>query len=100
MRYIKFTMCVGFSGTEDYEYRVLEDTCTDEELHEIAEGIGYDHAESYEFLATNSIDRNDYETQEEYDEDYNCVIEDYWSNISCFWEEVSEEEYFDYSNCF
>ena len=100
MRYIKFSMSVGYAGTNDYEYRVVEDTCTDEELFEIAEGIGNDHAESYEFLATNDLDRSDYDTQEEYDEDYSCAIEDYWANISCFWEEVSEEEYFDYVNCF
>ena len=100
MRYIKFSMCAGYAGTHDYEYRVFEDTCTDEELHEIAEDIGNDHAEMYEFLAANDIDRSDYDTQEEYDEVYEAAIEDYWADVSCTWEEIDEEEYFENINCF
>lgn len=100
MRYIKFSMYAGYAGTHDCEYRVFEDTCTDEELHEIAEAIVIDHAETYEFLATNDIDRSNYETEEEYDDDYKAAIEDYWADISYTWEEIDEEEYFENINCF
>lgn len=90
MRYIKFTADTPYCGTENEEYVAFPDDTSDTELNDIAEEVAMNHASSYEYLLTGW----DYEnledlTQEEQQE----LIDNYYADCYCGWEEVSQKEY-------
>lgn len=84
MKYIKFYGGNGYCGCDFEQYKVYEDEEVDEDfLNDVAEELGMDNAQSFEYVAVGWD--NDFESEEERDYYYeNC----YWS-----WEEVTKEEY-------
>lgn len=94
MRYIKFWGGTPFCGTDYEEYEVFEDSITDDELDNISADKSTDNAASYEDLERDySIDRDDYETEEAYEDALAEASEEYYAESSGGWEEVTEEEY-------
>lgn len=84
MKYIKFYGGNGYCGCDFKQYKVYEDEEVNEDfLNDVAEELGMDNAQSFEYVETGWD--NDFESEEERDYYYeNC----YWS-----WEEVTKEEY-------
>ena len=95
MRYIKFYGSAGFCGTDEEVYDLFLDETTDEELDDVAEEKYRELGESYEYLATQEYDEEDYETVEDFEEALDQAIEWYWEDVYVGWEEVTEEEYRD-----
>ena len=95
MRYIKFYGNAGFCGTDFEEYDFFLDEFTDEELDDAAETMRQQFGESYEYLATQGYDEEDYDTEEDFEEALDQAVEWYWDSVWVAWEEVTEEEYRD-----
>lgn len=93
MRYIKFRGNAGYCGTDLEQYEAFEDSMTNEALDEYASDLAHEHGDGYEYLATQGIDEDDFDSEE----DYECALEEaqdnYWADVYCTWEEVSKEEY-------
>lgn len=85
MKYFKITCSNGYSGCEEEWYEVAEDTATAKDFE------CEDYLQNYAFYEPDErfIDPDDYETEEEYEEDY----KDYQNNISIDIEEITREEY-------
>jgi hypothetical protein len=95
MKYIKFFGSAGFCGTDEEVYDLFLDGITDEELDDTAEEKRRELGESYEYLATQGYDEEDYDIEDDFEEALDQAIEWYWENVSVGWEEVTEEEYRD-----
>lgn len=95
MRYIKFFGSACFCGTDEEVYDLFLDETTDEELDDIAEQKRRELGESYEYLATQGYDEEDYDSEEDFEEALDQAIEWYWEDVYVGWEEVTEEEYKD-----
>ena len=95
MRYIKFFGSASFCGTDVEIYDLFLGETTDEELDDLAYEKRQELGESYEYLATQGYDEEDYDTQEDFEEALNQAIEWYWESVYVGWEEVTEEEYYD-----
>lgn len=94
MRYIKFTCDTPFCGTEVVEYVAFEDDYTDEDLDQYAADLAHDNGETYEDIESDySIYREDYGTEEEYEEAYFEAETEYYCECTGEWEEVSYEEF-------
>ncbi len=96
MRYVRIEADVPYCGCDMVEYLAFEDEASNMEISDYAEDIANDHHNQYEYLATNSIDEDDYETMEEYEEAEAEALEDYRESCSWNWEEVSREEWEEY----
>lgn len=85
MKYFKITCSNGYCGCEEAQY--------EEVLDDIVESDFYleDYVQSYSFLEPDSrfVDRDNYETEEEYEDAY----AEYQENISVDVEEITKEEY-------
>ena len=68
MRYIKFFGSASFCGTDEEVYDLFLDETTDEELDDIAEEKRRELGESYEYLATQEYDEEDYDSEEDFEE--------------------------------
>ena len=92
MKYYKFVADTPCCGTENTYYLELEDSITDSELGDIAEEYNQENAESYEYLifgwCCDPVEDGDM-TEEEYEE----IMDNYYSDCTCTWEEISKEEY-------
>lgn len=94
MRYIKFYGSTPFCGTDYEEYEVYEDTMTDEVLDEECDERARANAESYEDMERDyGIYEEDYDSREEYEDAYAEACDEYYSDSTGYWEEISEEEY-------
>ena len=100
MRYIKFSGDAGYCGTtfEHYEKfedseALKEDSLDTEYLDSYLEDLIHDNGESYEYLATGQIHRDDYDSLDEFEEALGQATEDFWGSCSGTWEEISKEEY-------
>lgn len=90
MFYYKFTASTNFCGTEDEEYHKFEVKPKPEELNELAEQIARENAESYEYLMT-GWDNEDVEGMSE--DEIEELLNNYYADASCSYEEITEEEY-------
>ena len=92
MKYYKFIADTPYCGTENTYYLELEDSITDCDLSEIAEEYRVENAESYDYLvfgwSFDPVEEGEM-TEEEYDE----TMDDYYSDCTCSWEEITKEEY-------
>lgn len=94
MRYIKFYGGTCFCGEDFEDYVTVADNTTDEELDQEATDRGRDNAESYEDIARDyCIDRDDYDSDEEYEEALDDATEAYWEEVYSGWEELTREEF-------
>lgn len=90
MFYYKFTATTEYCGTECEEFHKFEVKPKPEELKELAEQIARENAESYEYLVTGW---NDEEVEGMYEEDVEELLNNYYADASCSYEEITEEEY-------
>ena len=88
MFYFKFTAETPYCGTEATDYRIFKERPTDAELDEMAEEFGCWNAESYEYLVTDWL-----EDEDEFDEEMEEAVENYYADCYSGWEEITEEEY-------
>lgn len=95
MRYIRFFGDTQFCGTTFEIYDLFLDEMTDEELNDLADEKRQELGESYEYLATQGYDEEDYDSREEFEEAWNQAVEWYWEDVYVGWEEVTEEEYYE-----
>lgn len=93
MRYVKFYADTYYCGTYSEDYFKYEDNVTDDKIEDDAAQYGADIADSYEYLAEQDIDRDDYATDDDYDAALQEATEDYRANCTYSWEEVTKEEY-------
>jgi hypothetical protein len=95
MVYIKFYADTFYCGTSAVEYRKFEKM--DEDLFEtMAQEFGNANAESYEYLAENDVNPDDYDTEDDYDVACAEARDAFWEECSYGWEEVTREEYEEY----
>ena len=92
MRYIKIEGGTCFCGCDFEEY--LKTDMTDEELDRYCAEAAYENASMYENIERDySIYQEDYATEEDYDAAIDEATEDYYSETSAYWEEITKEEY-------
>lgn len=91
MKYYKFVCSTPYSGTTYEEVYKFDDNVSIDELDELSEDLNRDNAESYEYLVFGF----DYDPAEEElsQEEYEEIIEEYYQDCSCYYEEITEEEY-------
>lgn len=95
MIYIKLWADTPYCGTSDVEYHRFEEM--DPDLFDvIAQEFGTTNAESYDYLAEDNVDPDDFETEDEYDVACSEAKEAFWDDCSYGWEVVTEEEYEEY----
>ena len=97
MRYIKFTGGTGFCGEEFENYIAFEeDNINDKFLQEYANELASDNASAYEDMERHyQIDRDDFDSEEEYDEACEQAQEDWYGDIWSNWEEITKKEWED-----
>lgn len=92
MRYFKFVADTPYCGTENAYYQEVDDDVTDVTLGDMAEEFAHDNAESYDYMVfgwcADPVEDGDM-TEEEYEEQ----MESYYEDCTCYWTEISEEEY-------
>ncbi len=94
MRYIKFEGGTGFCGCDFVEFEVFEDSVKDFELDNLADEYAYDNGMCYINIETDySIYRENFDSEEEYEEAYDQAEEWYFEDCYCYWTELSKEEY-------
>ena len=86
MRKIVIGMDAGYAGTDAWEFYLVPDGVSDDELSDFAWQCGKDHAESYGIYP-----REEYADIAEYDEedDDDC----YSDNIEGWWEDYDPEKH-------
>lgn len=94
MKYYKFTADTPYCGTENTTYMKFKTQPTESELADIAADLNASNAESYEYMVfgweADPVADGEM-TEEEYEEE----MESYREDCTCFYDEVSEEEYFE-----
>ena len=94
MRYIKFEGGTGFCGRDFTEFYVFEDTVKDFELDSLADEYARDNGESYLDIEDDyNICREDFDSEEEYEDAYYQAEEWYFEDCYCDWEEITREEF-------
>ncbi len=84
MRKIAIGMDAGMVGTDSWEFWVVPESMTDDELHELCWERAKDHAEMYGIYP-----RHEYEDTEDFDED----DESYSEGIEGWWEDYDPEQH-------
>ena len=92
MKYYKFVCDTPYAGTTSEEVYEFGDSVSIDELDELSEDLKRNNAESYEYLVF-GFDYNPIEEEGLSEEEYEEIIEDYYQDCSCYYEEISKEEY-------
>ena len=90
MFYYKFTASTCYCGTDHEEYHKFETKPTQDTLCIMAEEIAHDNAEQYEYLAT-GWDDDEIEGMSE--DEVEEILNNYYADAYCSFEEVTQEEY-------
>ena len=85
MKYVRFYGGNGYCGCDYEEYEKFEDEVTEEEIDEYSSEIGYENAETYEWVVRG------YDSDWESEEQAEWYYEDALSY--CGWEYCTEEEF-------
>ena len=95
-RYIRFFAECGYAGCDEEWYGKYDDGVTNSELDKKAEELGENHCAHYEYMHTQDINEDDYETLDDFEIALADAIDDYWDNMVHWgWEIISEEEFYD-----
>lgn len=92
MKYYKFVCSTPYTGTTYEEVYKFDDNVSIDELDEFRDNLNRDNAESYEYLVF-GFDYDPVEEEELSQEEYEEIIEEYYQDCSCYYEEITEEEY-------
>ena len=90
MIYYKFSAETPYCGTDHEEYFAYEKQPTEQELTETANEICLQNAESYEYLITGWDDENFEDISEEEQQE---LLDNYYADCSCHYQQITEEEY-------
>ena len=94
MRYIKLIAGNGFCGCDLETYLKFEDGTSDEVIDHETWNIAEENSLEYEDLERDyGIYEEDYDSYDDYEVALCEASEEYYAEITCHWEEVSEEEY-------
>lgn len=94
MRYIKFEGGTGFYGCNFIELHSFHDDVKDSELDELANEYALENGESYLNIEIDyDICREDFDSEEEYEDAYYQAEEWYFEDCYCNWEEITREEF-------
>lgn len=85
MKYVRFWGGNGYCGCDYEEYEKFEDEVTEEEINEYSSEIGYENAETYEWVVHE--DDSDFEFEEDREEYYEDALS------YCGWEYCTEEDF-------
>lgn len=85
MKYVRFCGGNGYCGCDYEEYEKFEDEVTEEEIDEYSSEIGYENAETYEWVVHE--DDSDFEFEEDREEYYEDALS------YCGWEYCTEEDF-------
>ena len=92
MKYYKFTADTPFSGTDYTFYQCEESPLSEQQLELLCEDYSRTNAEEFDYLVFgwnyNPVEEGDM-TEEEYEQE----MENYYSDCTCTWKEISEEEF-------
>ena len=95
-RYIRFYADCGYVGHREEWYGRYDLDVPTSEFNAEADDRGNEYCSMYEYLYTNNIDEEDYETYDDYELALEEASEDYWENYATWgWEEISAEEFYD-----
>ena len=89
MKYVRFWGGNGYCGCDYEEYVAFEDNITDKEIDAYSNDIGYQNAESYEYMLTGRMDWDSEEDMENYYDD---------ALSYCGWDYCSEAEFNENTN--
>ena len=95
MKFIKFSCDVGYSGCDGVEYYIYPNSISNKELDDLSEEFAYAHAGIYDYLATDEICEEDYDTEAEYEEEIEAQIDAYYEHLDYTYEELSPKEWLD-----
>lgn len=94
MRYIKLIAGNGFCGCDLETYLKFEDGTPDEVIDHETWDMAVENALEYQdFERDYGIYEEDYDNYDDYETALGEASEEYYTEITCHWEEVSEEEY-------
>ena len=94
MRYIKLKAGTGFCGCDFTKFHVFDDSVIDDELDDIADEYATDNGYSYLDIERDYyIYREDFDSEEEYEDAYYQAEEWYFEDCYCNWTELTREEY-------
>jgi hypothetical protein len=95
MRYIKFELSIGLCRCNEERYIAFSDDTTEKPITEYGIELAEDHADSYRNYERFGLmsDRDEYDSEEEYDTAYQEAEETFNEGIESSWEEVDEEEW-------
>lgn len=96
MRYFRFTSDCGYCGCDIDDYFEYPDNVTEEELLADVDDFARESQAGYEYLATEDISSDDYDTEEEYQQAIDDACEWFWADVSATYEEITKEEYDEY----
>lgn len=92
MKYYKFTADTPFCGTENTFYWCEENALSEQQLELLCKEYSYDNAEEFDYLVF-GWDYDPVEEGEMTEEEYEQEMENYYSDCTCTWKEISEEEF-------
>lgn len=97
MIYVKFYALTGFCGTDAEEYWAFEKEQNEETFEEILNELIYETGDSYFDLERFGYvsDREEYDSEEEYEEAYAQAEALYWEDCTGNWSYTTREEWED-----
>ncbi len=95
MKYIRFYATTGFCGGDAEEYWAFKKEINEKEMDEYTDELIHTNGDSYFDLERFGYapDRDEYDSEEEYEEALAEAEEWYWEDCSGGWEYVSKEEW-------
>lgn len=95
MKYIRFYATTGFCGGDTEEYWAFKKEINEKEMDKYADELVHTNGDSYFDLERFGYapDRDEYDSEEEYEEALAEAEEWYWEDCSGGWEYISKEEW-------
>lgn len=95
MYYYKFTASTQYVGTDNDFYIKTKEPLTPTEIKELCDEYARDNGEQYEYMLDNEYeDAEDmYNSEREWQNEWDNGRQWYRENLSCECEEIAEEEY-------
>ena len=90
MYYYRIKVSTIYCGTDNEHYIASKEPMTEEELRDTAEDLMRENAESFEYLVTGW---NDEMTEDMSEEEVQELLDNYYADCSCEYEEISKEEF-------
>ena len=93
MKYVRIECTVGYIGCDENYYLAFPDNWDDDQIEQYANELVDDNGQTWEYLAVEDINREDFETDEDYEHTLEDEVDSYWGNVGGYWEEITEDEW-------